>query len=75
MPRSGIGGALMITQVTPGSITVNLPLAVGLRDVKNPAKQALVAKLQPARNICIEDLKIDTFQGEGRDDLGRRCYT
>lgn len=71
----GLGGALMITRVTPHSITVNLPLAMGLREVRNPAKQALVAKLQPARNISIEDLKIDhVSKQKGATIWARRCY-
>ncbi len=71
----GIGGAFLVTRVTPHSITVNLPLAVGLQAVKNPAKQALVAKLQPARNIAIEDLKIDHVSREkGVTIWARRCY-
>lgn len=56
--RRSRGGVFEITGVNGKQVTLDLPLAIGLSDVQPEKKNAILAKLNPVRNVGIEGFRI-----------------
>jgi hypothetical protein len=56
--RRGRGGVFLVTKVEADRIAVDLPLALGLDQVQRDKKNAIVAKLNPVRNVGLEGVRI-----------------
>jgi hypothetical protein len=56
--QRGLGGVFLIAKVENDRITLDLPLALGLSQVQPDKKNAIVAKLNPVRNVGLEDVRI-----------------
>ena len=63
---AGRGGVFLITKVVGQRVTLDLPLAIGLCDVQADKKNAVVAKLDPVRNVGLEGFRI-VLPDEGGD--------
>jgi uncharacterized protein YodC (DUF2158 family) len=56
--RRGRGGVFLIAKAEGPRLTLDLPLAIGLSDVRADKKHAIVAKLDPVRNVGLEGFRI-----------------
>lgn len=56
--RLGKGGVFALTAVTATTVTVDLPLAIGLRAANGAGEPTVVAKLDPVHDGGIEDVRI-----------------
>lgn len=63
--RRGRGGVFLVRQVDKDRITLDLPLAIGLDHVSPAGKNAIVAKLNPVRNVGLEGVRIEMPDAHG----------
>ena len=59
------GGVFLITKVDEKSITLDLPLALGLEKVAPDQKNATLAKLKPLSNVGLESVRIECPEERG----------
>jgi hypothetical protein len=56
--RRGRGGIFQLAKVDGNRLTLDLPLVLGLSDVKPDKKNAIIAKLKPLQNVGLEGFRI-----------------
>lgn len=59
------GAVALVEKVNAASIAVNVPLALGLKQVAADQKNAIVAKLKPVRNVGLEGVRVVCPDGQG----------